>query len=270
MRITEIITERNVNGILQISDLEIRDAVNDASSKIIELLNSQSSQWLREKNDHNVNALRGLAHGTSDHARWAAFTRKTRQDRRPTDSSYDQTTLMNLFIGIAGGIANRNNSLFVTGSSRKAKRYGQLYIVFPLGEYQYTWSPEFSDWYVDFTDKTSINYIKSTPKAHEYAKMRMEEFLKSLQDDPNLGHYEKHYFDYFKGFTDEYFRSKANKDPAFLTNKNIYDPQKIKKDIWVNKGLDIALSKPNEIMLYCKSALYLDPDFYDYAIKDRL
>jgi hypothetical protein len=55
--------------------------------------------------------------------------------------------LYNTIIAKLGGVANRSNSIFVTGKREEASGYGKAYIVFPIGNFNYTWSPAWADWY---------------------------------------------------------------------------------------------------------------------------
>jgi hypothetical protein len=76
-----------------------------------------------------------------------AFVRNTRSDRVPKDSDKKLHKLYNLWIRLAGGVANRSNSIFVSGNRREAHAYGKVYAVYPIGQFNYTWSPRLDDWY---------------------------------------------------------------------------------------------------------------------------
>lgn len=275
MRAISLLEGRNVQGIIRKDDIEKPGAVNQAAKEIVKLIKTQSSEWLREKGD--INALRGLAHGNGDHAQWLAFTKETRKYRRPVDSSPEVNTIMNLMIDIAGGEAHRNNSIFVTGNQSIASSYGQEYIIFPLGEYHYTWSPVYKDWFAVFTPSAirpgaAANYVKITPKAREYAEQEMKKFISYAEkDDPTyLDYVKKNYDKLFMDQIRKYYGEQTKQDLQQFMDPGIYDFDKVKEDIWVDKGLDIALKKGHEIMLQCDTALFLDIDFYDYAIKDKL
>lgn len=76
------------------------------------------------------------------------FQRDTRTDRRPRDSGQDSHDAMNAAIAEAGLTANRSNAVFVTSDGDFAGSYSDdtaTYIVFPVGEFNYTWSPDVED-----------------------------------------------------------------------------------------------------------------------------
>lgn len=48
----------------------------------------------------------------------------------------------------AGFSANRDNSIFCTGGYGEALDYGSVHVIFPIGDYSYTWSPAINDLYM--------------------------------------------------------------------------------------------------------------------------
>lgn len=87
-------------------------------------------------------------------------------DRRPVDTSKE---LHNMFVKAfkdAGFIANRNNSIFCSGNIH-VEYYGKLCIVFPIGDFDFTWSPHISDlygiathWDKSNTEEDAVKFIK--------------------------------------------------------------------------------------------------------------
>lgn len=47
------------------------------------------------------------------------------------------------------------NSVFCTGSDSQASVYGMIFCIFPIGNYQYAWSPEYRDLYQTFDEYRS-------------------------------------------------------------------------------------------------------------------
>lgn len=68
-----------------------------------------------------------------------------RTNRRPTGSSKTHHTHLNKMFSGAGLKANRSNSLFCSGDKSQADMYGTPLVVFPVGEFNYTWSPNVTD-----------------------------------------------------------------------------------------------------------------------------
>lgn len=66
-------------------------------------------------------------------------------------------------------IANRDNSIFCIGSSRYAKHYGKVWVVFPFDGFKFTWSPEVSDLFYFYNKENKtyegwLNFIKQNYK----------------------------------------------------------------------------------------------------------
>lgn len=67
--------------------------------------------------------------------------------RDPVDTDLQTHNLFNQAIQNAGKTADRSNAIFTSGSLRVAKRYGDTNLVFPIGDFYYTWSTKVADWY---------------------------------------------------------------------------------------------------------------------------
>lgn len=107
-------------------------------------LKQRCAPWMRDSSSLNKYVfLRGYGD-----AKGFAFERATRTDRNPRDSSREMHNGMNAEIEAAGLTANRSNSVFVTSDGEAAESYsttGATYIVVPVGDYSYTWSPDVAD-----------------------------------------------------------------------------------------------------------------------------
>lgn len=93
---------------------------------------------------------RGLLYrcGKVDRGDWTTIN--VRQDRRPLDSPHALHDLFNEMFTAAGIAANRSNSLFTSGGlssgASSASSYGShCFVVVPIGEFDFTWSPEIPD-----------------------------------------------------------------------------------------------------------------------------
>lgn len=74
-----------------------------------------------------------------------------RTDRRPLDTDAFLHTIYNNALQKAGFTAIRTNSMFCTGRKSIANQYGSVYVIFPIGNFTYTWSYT----YPDLTNSTS-------------------------------------------------------------------------------------------------------------------
>lgn len=70
-----------------------------------------------------------------------------RTNRRPLNSSKAEHNAFMRAIEAVGGVATRTNSVFVTGDYSTAEEYGRnVYRVFPIGEFYYTYAEGIKDW----------------------------------------------------------------------------------------------------------------------------
>lgn len=103
-------------------------------------------EWFSEiDGDFALRMLRGLDASYSN-----ITLKQTRQDRQPVDTGKERTLEYNRIIQGEGLIANRTNSIFVTGDAKFASMYGRhLYVVIPRDGFAYTYSTKYKDWYSD-------------------------------------------------------------------------------------------------------------------------
>lgn len=109
--------------------------------EVIAMIKRDCQPWIRESKGNVVQR------GQNSRGPFARI--EVRQDRKPLDSSDEFHAQLIDGIKQQGLVANRDNSLFVTGSWSQAasfgRRHGQVYCVFPIGEFKYTWSEGFKD-----------------------------------------------------------------------------------------------------------------------------
>jgi hypothetical protein len=65
-------------------------------------------------------------------------------NRKPRDTHPDVHNEMNRMFNEYHGAPFRNG-LFVTGSLKEAKSYGEAIVIFPIGKFKYCWSPTITD-----------------------------------------------------------------------------------------------------------------------------
>jgi len=69
-----------------------------------------------------------------------------RQDRRPLDSNIDDHNITNAAMQAAGFKAYRGNSIFCRTTHEGLGNYGLLHMIFPIGNFNISWSPSVGDW----------------------------------------------------------------------------------------------------------------------------
>lgn len=85
--------------------------------------------------------------GSAAHPDLPAYVKPIRTDRRLVDTEMKYTVMYNDLVFNKGLKANRNNSIFCTGNLDIAKRYGEVFIVLPIGTFNYTWNQDIGDFY---------------------------------------------------------------------------------------------------------------------------
>lgn len=224
MRARDFLIENKGNGIRFV-------ALEDAT----DIIKTQCQPWMKATDNGAYFVFRGT---NSFNADGYAFIKPTRLDRKPRDTSKVYHTIFNSILDISGSIANRNNSIFCSGDPQVSKTYGSNYVVFPIGEFHYTWSPVWEDWTVDLSLREISNLIKTKdPK----------KFI-DAEDDP-----------------DEQLKYLIN----FVDDANNYDMDALHKALKVDTGLIDAIRSGTEIMIHCSSALYVDSEAYFNNMSDE-
>lgn len=105
-----------------------------------------------------TNDMRFLFRGIKGQASDALYG-KPFLDRKPKDSPQAADMLFNLAMKEAGFDARRDNSSFVSGNDSHAGGYGNLYIMFPVDGFKFTWSKKHDDLVLpsDYVKGTMIN-----------------------------------------------------------------------------------------------------------------
>ena len=90
--------------------------------------------------DHNIMLFRGMHQTPRD---WAVLDVRT--NRRPKDTpTYIHHVLDDWFLDNFGFRA-RSAAVFCTGSEKQAWSYGKIYAIFPIGKFEFVWSPKIRD-----------------------------------------------------------------------------------------------------------------------------
>lgn len=83
--------------------------------------------------------------------------RSVRKDRSPKDMIKGDHQLLDTWFDKKFGIKARTGALFVFGGSqsglRRAESYGKPYLIFPIGNFKFVWSPKVTDLYVNIGGK---------------------------------------------------------------------------------------------------------------------
>ena len=83
--------------------------------------------------------------GMRGRSKTRAFKRGVRADRAPKDTSDKLHKAMDDWFLEKFGFRARSNAMFATGHATVAGTYGSLYAVFPIGDFEFVWSPNADD-----------------------------------------------------------------------------------------------------------------------------
>lgn len=217
------------------------------------LLSLHCEPWIREAQGHLT------FRGTDRTNNRPAFTRRVRDDRKPRDSGPEENQLFEFFLEAAGSSARRHNSLYVTGREDYADSYGFPHVVYPMGNFSYTWLPGVSDWGIlanMMAHPPSRQWIvpermAQTQWFQHLTQHSMSEFPKSWE---TILHEEGPIT-----LAKVMIRDGRRHPSIKITDSAIYDTERIRQDVKVDQGLPEALKTGAEIMVRCNQALYLHP-----------
>ncbi len=118
------------------------DIINDINNKCKPFVR----EWLREYNNKTLEIWYSGRYGKDSH-----YEGVIRTERTPLNMDKDVHYRLDDIFFSKFGVKYRSNSIFVTGDASEAGEYGKIYLIFPIGKYQYTWSPSINDLYL-FSD----------------------------------------------------------------------------------------------------------------------
>lgn len=101
---------------------------------------------------------------------------KPHEERRAYGMSSSSASKWNQAMASQGCVALRSNSLFATGSMKNAEFFGQLAVVIPGGEFDYSWSPQVGD-----ANHTGVMWA-NTVGASARLKYECQDLRRAVQD----------------------------------------------------------------------------------------
>lgn len=119
----------------------------DGFTEALHLIQANCKQALSAMTSANRFLYRGTRGAPSE-----VFHGASRQDRNPSSSTKEFQENIDSALSMAGFKALRSNSIFCSGDIMEAVGYGgnkNLYMIFPIDGFQYTWSPKIRDLFVD-------------------------------------------------------------------------------------------------------------------------
>ena len=179
------------------------------------------------------------------------FHRPYRANRLPKDSTNAEQQIYNAAINAAGGTATRSNSIFASGNFVQARKYGEVYVVFPIGDFNYTYHTSIADWFDQYGGADGVrswkDFLELTvgkdPMQTAHTVLRKAE---ELDDVETPGQALRNRGGGFRG-------GLANAAKSFIeiTNGIVADEK-------LRAGLDMSV----EILLSAKGGYYYVPEHY--------
>jgi hypothetical protein len=148
------------------------------------------------------------------------------KDRKPSDTPPEVSQMVDEWLHKNTGYYFRSTSLFCSGRTMQASEYGRVYVVIPIGEFHYCWSPNVSDLYMDlYTHAMALESGK--PAAESLATLNTKALIREV----------------------------------FVNNPAELDSFMHNGDYQFDNDLDGALHSRSEIMVACSRAYIIDCDW---------
>lgn len=159
----KFLTESQNKTILTTDDFNDERKIQSIETAI-QLIKKDCGKYLNEiKHPQDVIAYRGIKNKEN-----LILTKNfVRFDRKSKDTSKALSNKIDNWFKKMFNIAFRSSAIFIVGNISTAMEYGQPFIIFPIGDYDYCWSERYSDLTEDFF--TAIKQLKYfEPKEMEY------------------------------------------------------------------------------------------------------
>lgn len=237
---------------------------NVTKRNLVSFIKKNCSEYLRENPDWmNSPLYRGISDSED------IIIKNIRTDREPTDMKRYFHDLYDDTLKKAGFVARRSNSMFVTGHKSVADQYGYTMVIFPIGNFEYTWSSSYSD---------LLNVLPTIYLNGGIAFKNADKDVLTIDDldllPSELGDYKvpkKFSFNYMK---DVIFKETGNNIRLWLRSDDIDEVfRKLEidqnvlidnfKNYYSNNDLEDAIESGSEIMIAGTSYLAIEPDIFE-------
>ena len=145
-----------------------------------------------------------------------------RKDRMPMDTPGSIHSYIDSWFNRRMGIPFRSHSMFCTGRKIHAQAYGKAYIVIPIGNFSFCWSPLVEDMY-----ESLRYYVNDLAKEDEDPWVPSNSIARI-----------------------KYYMDSEDDVAGFLEDS----------DYRFNENLDKAIDSGHEIMIACNEAIIINPD----------
>lgn len=172
MRYSEVMEEVLISDA---SDGSNKDFLRSAGMEIAELIKRDCQPFLSRANGET--AWRGII---TYNSKALVQQKSIRIDRAPMSSDRRYHEFYNGVFAKMGFRTNRSNGMFCTGAYKVAFQYGVVHAVFPIGDFDFLWSPEVRDMFNTFQDSWP-NFWKN-PDDEDSMEPDFEAIEKAIRD----------------------------------------------------------------------------------------
>jgi hypothetical protein len=122
---------------------------------ILEILWKKCNPFLKDLLKPNWNGD-FLYSGRGEH-KDVIMINKVRMNRIPSDMEEELSDAFDSALYNRFGFYARSNAIFCTGDKKEAKRYGNVYMIFPVGKYKFVYSENIKDLYTETSSMGDLN-----------------------------------------------------------------------------------------------------------------
>lgn len=181
-----------------------KDVYDWDNFEFFDTIKKDCKKYLNEiKDPTKVIAYRGI---NSNRDYGFISVKDARTDRLPLDTDKRLSDKIDEWFKHEYGVRFRSEAVFAIGNRTLASHFGTVYIMFPIGDYDYVWSPNYSDITEDF-NRYFETHAKQYPKEYDYIFREGPKYIhpKHLNDFMKDGSY---YFN--KGLVEALTKYKSN------------------------------------------------------------
>lgn len=266
--------------------MRLEKYLGESTEEVIETLKRDCGPFLKDISPRDILLYRGsntifMGDISKPHT--------PRKDRRPKDMRGWMFDLTNYAFKKVFGWEARKEGVFVVGLQKIAQRYGNPYLFFPIGKYDYIWSGNIEDLYIRrgmFDDLWDIIETKKMVKKAEKEDRNIDQIdINKFYDV-----YDEIIDEFIKGDEMKMYRRKANSNAGTIDlmigsntdyeSKDFRDEtMKEMKEITVkfvkrnyieNSLRTYRNNKRHEIMFNCKKYYLVQPEFTEDIMRELL
>lgn len=106
----------------------------------------------------------------------APLLNRVRKDRQPKDMKREVHEFLDGFFFEDFGVRYRSQAMFCSPSMQMADEYGRVYLIFPKGEFDYSYSPKYHDLWVDWRKFVDVSPTFGNDMEPEVTKEMVRKF----------------------------------------------------------------------------------------------